>query len=146
MIDIESKVFDTVYNQLSIMYPSANISAGYDEKKAVYPNVSIHQTGSVPYRNANTDNCAENYTRVTFEVEVTSNKVGTARSECKKILNSADTVMQSMKFRRTYMSNAINIDRTIYRQYARYEVVVGKPVVINAGQENEKTVFQMYRR
>lgn len=146
MIDIESLVFDTVYNQLSVIYPSANISAGYDEKMAVYPNVAIREIGNIPYRSADTDDCAENFTRVTFEVEVTSNKIGTARSECKKILASADTAMQGMKFRRTYMSNMLNVDRTIYRQYARYEAIVGKPVVVNKGQQNEKTVYQMYRR
>ena len=146
MIDIESLVFDTVYNQLSTQYPSANISAGYDEKMAVFPNVVIRETSNVPYQPANTDNCAENYTRVTFEIEVTSNKVGTARSECRKILSSADAAMQGMKFRRTYMSNMLNVERTIYRQYARYEAIVGKPYVVNAGQQNEKTVYQMYRR
>ena len=146
MIDIENFVFDTVYNQLSVLYPEANISAGYDEKSAVYPNVAIRETGNVPYQLTNTDNCAENYTRVTFEVEVTSNKTGTARSECKKILMDADTIMQKMKFRRTYMSDSQIIDRTVWRRYARYEAIVGKPVTVNSGQQNEKTVYQMYRR
>lgn len=146
MIDIESLVFDTVYNQLSTQYPNANISVGYDEKLAVYPSVVIHEVGNVPYQKGNTDNCAENYTRVTIEAEVTSDKVDTALSECKAILNDVDTIMQGMKFRRTYKSELLNINRTTFRQYARYEAIVGKPVTVNAGQQDERTIYQMYRR
>lgn len=146
MIDIEDLVFDTVYNSLIQHYPSANITAGYDEKRAVYPAVVIREVGNVPYVDGNTDDCAENYTRVTYEIEVESNKQHTARSECKNILNVADGIMQSMKFRRIHKNRPINVDRTVYRQYARYEAIVGKPVVYDEGTANERTVFQMYRR
>ena len=141
MIDIESLVFDTVYNQLSVSHSGANITAGYDEKTAVYPNVVVREIGNVPYVSGNTDDCAENYSRVTYEVEVISNKAGSARSECRTILADADTIMQSMKFKRTYKSQAFNLDRSTFRQYARYEAIVGKPVTVD-----KNTVFQMYRR
>ena len=146
MIDIESLVFDTVYNQLIQQYPNANITAGYDEKLAVYPAVIVREVGNVPFQKGNTDDCAENYARVTFEVEVESNKKDSARSECKAILNAVDSIMQSMKFRRIHKNRPLNVDRTVYRQYARYEAIVGKPVVYDAGTDNERTVFQMYRR
>ena len=146
MIDIESFVFDTVYNQLIQQYPSANITAGYDEKRASYPTVIVREVGNVPYVNGNTDACAENYTRVTIEIEVESDKKDTARSECKNILNSVDDIMQGMKFRRIHKNRPLNVDRTVYRQYARYEAIVGKPIVYNAETENERTVYQMYRR
>ena len=146
MIDIESLVFDTVYNQLITLYPNANITAGYDEKKAVYPAVIVRETNNVPMTRYNTDDCAENYSRVTFEVEVESDKQNTARSECKAILNAVDGIMQGMKFRRIHKNRPLNVDRTVYRQYARYEVIVGKPVVYDAGTSSERTVFHMYRR
>lgn len=146
MIDIENLVFDTVYNQLSLLHPDANITAGYDEKRAVYPAVIVREVGNVPYQFGNTDDCSENYSRVTFEVEVESDKEGTARSICKEILNDVDDIMQSMKFRRIHKNRPLNVDRTVYRQYARYEVIVGKPVTYDAGTANERTVYQMYRR
>ena len=146
MIDIFDLVFDTLYSSLSTTYSSANITAGYDEKKASGLTIAIREIGNVPYVSGNTDDCAENYTRVTIEVEVDSDKENTARSECKKVLTDADTAMQNMKFRRTYMSRPMNIDRTAYRQYARYEAIVGKPIVLNPNTQQEKTVFQMYRR
>ena len=146
MIDIENLVFDTVYNQLHQSYPNANITAGYDEQNAIFPAVVVRETNNQPYRASATDECAENHSRVTFEVEVYSDKANTARSECKELLNAVDGIMQSMKFRRIHKNRPINIDRTVYRQYARYEVIVGKPVTYNAGQQNERTVYQMYRR
>lgn len=146
MIDIENLVFDTVYNQLIQAYPNVNITAGYDEQNAIFPTVLIRETNNQPYRASATDDCSENHTRVTFEVEVFSDKENTARSECKELLNAVDDIMQSMKFRRIHKNRPINIDRTVYRQYARYEVIVGKPITYNVGQQNEKTVFHMYRR
>ena len=141
MIDIENLVFNTVFDQLSALYPSANITTGYDEKEATYPTVIVRETNNVPVQSMNTDDCAENYTRLTYEVEVVSNREHIARSECKEILEAADTIMQSMKFRRIHKNRPVNVDRTVYRQYARYEVIVGKPY-----ERNGNMVFQMYRR
>ena len=141
MIDIENLVFNTVFDQLSVLYPSANITIGYDEQESTYPTVIVRETNNVPLQSMNTDDCAENYTRLTYEVEVVSNRENTARSECKEILEAADTIMQSMKFRRIHKNRPVNTDRTVYRQYARYEVIVGKPY-----EENGNTVFPMYRR
>lgn len=141
MIDIENLVFNTVFDQLSALYPSANITTGYDEKEATYPTVIVRETNNVPVQSMNTDDCAENYTRLTYEIEVVSNLEHTARSECKEILEAADTIMQSMKFRRIHKNRPVNTDRTVYRQYARYEVIVGKPY-----ERNGNMVFQMYRR
>lgn len=149
MIDIENLVFDTVYNGLHTSYPNANITAGFDEQNAVFPSVVVRQTNNQPYREANTDDCAENYTRVTFEIEVFSDKENTGRSECKEMLMAADGIMQSMKFRRVHLNRPLNIDRTLWRQYARYEVIAGKPVTTVTGTGDEQvttTTFHMYRR
>ena len=146
MIDIENLVFDTVYSALITQFPDINITAGYDEQNAIFPTVIIRETNNQPYRNSATDECSENHARLTYEVEVISDKEGTARSECKQLLNAVDDIMQTMKFRRIHKNRPINIDRTVWRQYARYEVIVGKPVTYDAGTANERTVYQMYRR
>ena len=141
MIDIKNFVFDTVYNQLSTQFPNANITAGYDEQNAIFPTVIIRETNNQPYRASATDDCSENHTRVTFEIEVESDKDATGRSECETILSAVDGIMQGMKFRRVHKNRPINIDRTVWRQYARYEVIVGKPIEVGGN-----TVYQMYRR
>ena len=149
MIDIENLVFDTVYSQLHQTYPNANITAGYDEQNAIFPAVVVRETNNQPYRDSATDACSENHARVTFEIEVYSDKENTARSECKELLNAVDGIMQGMKFRRIHKNRPINIDRTVYRQYARYEVIVAKGITTVTGTGDEEvstTTFQMYRR
>ena len=149
MIDIENLVFDKVYNALSVLHPEANISAGYDEHIAIFPSVVVRQTNNQPYRDSATDECSENHARITFEIEVYSDKKDTGRSECKAILNDADEIMQSMKFRRIHLNRPLNVDRTLWRQYARYEVICDKGTQVTRivdGKEVTDTVYHMYRR
>lgn len=149
MIDIENLVFDIVYNGLHTSYPNINITAGYDEQNAIFPCVVVRQTNNQPYREMNTDDCAENYSRVTFEIEVYSSKENTGRSECKELITAADNIMQSMKFRRIHLNRPINVDRTLWRQYARYEVICDKGTQVTRivdGKEVTDTVYHMYRR
>ena len=149
MIDIENLVFDTFFNQLSLIHQDANITAGYDEKTATFPPVIVRQTNNQPYRASATDDCSENHSRITFEIEVISDKQDTGRSECHEILADADEIMQSMKFRRVHLNRPLNIDRTLWRQYARYEVIAAKGrevTTIVDGKPVTNTVFDMYRR
>lgn len=141
MIDIESAVFDTVYNAVHASFPSARIDAGYIERSAVFPAVTVVETNSVPVSSTNTDNCAENFTRLSYEVNIYSDKQDTAKSEARSIAKVADTAMQSMKFRRTMMHQLPNQDRTIFRLYMRYEVIVG----IKTDMEGNN-VYQFYRK
>ena len=149
MIDIESLVFDTVFNGMRNVYSSLNITSGYVEENAVFPCVVVHEIGNEPYQRTDTDDCAENYTRVTYQIDVYSDKANTARSECKKLLALADSIMQNMKFRRQRMNEPVNTSRTIYHQYARYTAIVQAGIsttVTNNGTETTTTTFQMYRR
>ena len=143
MIDIESKIVDTIYNAVKAnnAYPNADITTGFDEKVAVFPCVVITETNNQPFRNANTDDCAENYTRLTYEVSVYTDNKDKAKTEGKKILAIVDSALQGLKFRRVHLNKPLNIARTIFRQYGRWEVIVGKPITVG-----NKTIYQMYRR
>lgn len=143
MIDIESKIVDTIYNAVKAnnAYPNADVTTGFDEKTAVFPCVVVQETNNSPYRRANTDDCAENYTRLTYDVSVYTDNANSAKTEGKKILGIVDNAMQSLKFRRIHKNKPLNIGRTIFRQYGRWEVIVGKPVI-----NGEKVIYQMYRR
>ena len=98
MIDIESMVFDTVYNAVIALYPKARIDAGYVEKSAVFPAVSVVETNNVPVRSTNTDDNSENFTRLYYEVNIYSDKKDTARSEARAIAKVVDEAMKGMKF------------------------------------------------
>ena len=149
MIDIENLVFDTVYNGITAVYPNMNVCKGFIEENATFPCIAIRETNNVPVQRTNTDDCAENYSALTYQVEVYSDKQGTAQSECRKLLKLVDEIMQTMKFRRTHMNEPLNIKRSIFRQYARYTVIVDKGTTTVTGTGNEQvttTTFHMYRR
>ena len=141
MIDIESAVFDTVYDAVIAEFPGARVDAGYVEKSATFPAVSVIETNSVPIRSTNTDDNAENYTRLYYEVNIYSDKQDTAKSEARAIAKVVDDAMQGMKFDRTMMHQLPNQDRTIFRLYMRYEVVVGIKTDLSGNE-----VYQFYRR
>ena len=151
MIDIESKIFDTIFNAVTAnnAYPNADVTTGFDEKTAVFPCVVVEETNNSPYRRMNTDDCAENYTRLTYEVSVYTDNVNSAKTTGKEILKIVDTALQGLKFRRIHKNKPLNIARTIFRQYGRWEVIVGKPITrtdIVDGKQVETTTYQMYRR
>jgi hypothetical protein len=111
--------------------------------------VVVEEVDNYPVRRTDTDDCAENYTRLVYEVSVYTNDKDKAKTEGKKILSIVDTALQGLKFRRLRKNKPLNITRTIFRQYGRWEVVVGKPIIITDivyGKPVETTVYQMYRR
>ena len=143
MIDIESKIVDTIYNAVKAnnAYPNADVTTGFDEKTATFPCVVVYETNNAPYRRANTDDCAENYSRLTYEVSIYTDNANSAKTEGKKIFEIVDTALQGLKFRRIHKNRPLNINRTVFRQYGRWEVIVGKPITVG-----NNTVYQMYRR
>jgi len=143
MIDIESKVFDTIFNAVRAnnAYPNADVTTGFDEKNAVFPCVVVEETGNSPYRSANTDDCAENYTRLTYDVSVYTNDYDTAKTIGKNILKIVDDALQGLKFRRVHRNKPLNIARTLFRQYGRWEVIVSKPETVG-----KKQIYHLYRR
>ena len=149
MIDVENLVFDTVFNGVRTVHSGMEVSKGFNEETAKLPCVIVREVNNVPVQRMNTDDCAENYSRLTYQVDVYSDKQGEQRSECRNLLNLVDGLMQGMKFYRTYMSEALNIKRSIFRQYARYTVIVGKGVTtttVNGNEQVTTTTFQLYRR
>ena len=141
MIDIESKIIDTIFNAVKAEYPDADVTTGYDETTAIFPCVEIEEINNSPVTKYNTDDCAENYTRLTYEVSVYTNNQGDAKTIGKDILNIVDTALQSLKFRRIRKNEPLNINRTIFRQYGRWDVIVSKPETVG-----DDTVYQFYRR
>lgn len=142
MIDIGAKVFDTVYNAVHAAFPEARIDSGYVETAAKFPAVMVQEMNNVPVRSTNTDDSSENYTRITYEVDIHSDRMGDAMSEAKAIADVADGAMKSLKFYRTATRMLPNQDRTIYRMYMRYEVIVRE--IRDA--EGTLTGYQFYRR
>lgn len=142
MIDILSKVVDTVYNAVIAEYPNINVTTGYDPKNATFPCVVVEEIDNVPFRNTITDDCVENHSRLTYEVNVYTNSQDSAKTDGRKIIETVDAALaEELKFRRLRFNKPLNIGRTIFRQYIRSEVIVSKPET-----DGDNVVYRFYRR
>ena len=146
MIDCQNLMFNTIADGVATVRPDVVVTDMYNEKNAVFPVITVEQKNSIPLRKTNTLESAENYTTITFQITVYSDKQGTAKSECLDLLKLADGIIQQQGFRRTHLSEPFNISRTIFRRYARYEGIVREPYTVNENTDNEKTIFEVYRR
>ncbi|MBQ1575088.1 MAG: hypothetical protein IIZ78_28495 [Clostridiales bacterium] len=146
MIDIQHLMFDTIASGVATSRPDVCVTDVFDEGTASFPCITVEQKNNIPYRRMNTAASAENYATITFQVTAYSDKQDTAKSECLTLLNLVDGIIQEKGFRRTYLSEAFNISRTIFRRYARYEAIVRQPYVVDPDTANEKTVYEVYRR
>lgn len=143
MIDIEPKIVDTIYNAVKAQnaYPDADVTTGFDLQTATFPCVVVSEIDNAPVRKTDTDDCAENYTRLIYEVSVYTDNANKAKTEGREILGIVDSALQGLKFRRMRTNQPLSISRTIFRQYGRWEVIVGKPITVG-----NNTVYQFYRR
>lgn len=141
MINITSKVFDTVYNAVHLADKTADVIDVAPERFAKFPAVVVRESNNIPMRNMNTDDNSENYTRISYEVNVYTDNQTAAKAKADMIFEAVDQAMKSLKFYRSMTRRLPNQDRTIYRMYGRYEVIVQAPQEINGA-----TVYQMYRR
>lgn len=141
MIDIESKIFDTIFSAVKADFPDADITTGFDPVTAIFPCVVVEETNNAPYNRTSTDDCDENHSILSYEVSVYTDNANNAKTTGKQILGIVDTALQGLKFRRIRKNKPLNIARTIFRQYGRWEVIVSKPRI-----EGEDTIYQFYRR
>lgn len=140
MIDIFNMVFDKVFDAVKAVDDSADIMDVPADMFAKYPAVTVRETNNVPLKRMNTDDCAENYSRLSYEIRIYCNDLKGAKSHAKEIFQAVDAKMQEMKFYRTMKRELPNQDRTVFVIYGRWEVVVGQPQEIDGN-----TVYQMYR-
>ena len=103
MIDIQNMIVDAIFNAVKAenAYPNADVTTGFDMKTAVFPCVVIEEVNNAPLRSTDTDDCAENHTRLVYEVSVYTNDISKAKTEGRNILKIVDDTLQGLKFRRT---------------------------------------------
>jgi hypothetical protein len=139
MIDVENIVYTNVSDAIRNAFPNCECSGTYAATPPSFPFASIVEEDNYVYRESQDENI-ENDVRVMYAINVYSNKLGTNKSEAKKILAVADEAFGKLNFTRTMRSQIPNEDRTIYRLIARYEGVVHKGIT-----EDGTTTFYVYR-
>lgn len=124
MVDIEGAVFTSLANALRAAFPDISVAGEYMDAPARFPFVSIVEADNyldTRYLDtAERERCA----RLMYEVNVYSNKEGTKKSECRRLLGFIDELMYGMNFTRISMNPVPNLENArIYRLNARYEAV-----------------------
>lgn len=141
MIDIFPKVFSDVYTAVTTVNANANVLDVTPERLAEYPAVILRETNNVPIERTNTVESSENYTRITVELDVRSNKVNGAEAEARALFEAAEGALKNLFFRRVWGRKLPAQDRTIYRMYGSYEVICRAPF-----ESGDNTIYQLYRR
>ena len=142
MIDIENRVFTTVSEAVEAEFPGIAIEGDYPETFAVFPAMSINEIGNLPLWDTMDEQLHEHHALVNYEINVYCNDQFDRKGTCKAILKAADAAMHGMKFVRTTGPRRLpNVDRSIYRMYARYSAVVSE----GEEMENGTILHRMYR-
>lgn len=124
MIDIEATLFTEIATALRKEFTGIYVTGEYVNAPAKFPFVSIVEADNYTDSRFLDTADQERYARLMYEVNVYSNKEGTKKSECRKILNFIDKMLYGMDFTRISMNPVPNLeDAKIYRLNARYEVV-----------------------
>lgn len=141
MIDVEHIVFSKVYSAIHTEYPNAQITSEPVEKLAVFPAIVIEEIDNRTYKKSLDEAGNEHHATLTYEINVYSNKQNGNKLEAKDIMQIADTVMQSLYATREVTTAIPMVDRTIYRLYARYKVIVDE-----GETTGDDTTYYCYRK
>ena len=121
MIDMENEVFNAVATALRASYSGITVSGEYAEEFARFPAVTLVEADNRVVPSMRTCENMENAVTVMYELNVYSNKAKEKKAEAKAIADTADGVLASLGFLRTFRQQVPNLrDATIYRVTCRY--------------------------
>lgn len=145
MIDVENKVFDTVYNAVILEDPNATVISDTVEEFAKFPVVTLNEIDNSTFLKTLTRQNEEQHAKVTYEVNVYCDNQTGHKAKCKQLFDAVDNALLGMKFTRTLVTRLPNVDRTIYRMYGRYYAIVSKAEVSEDGEGNTVNTHYLYR-
>lgn len=124
MVDIESAVFTEIATALRTAYPGVTVAGEYINAPSKLPFVSIVEADNYADSRYLDSGDSERLARLMYEVNVYSNREGTKKAECRKLLKYIDAMLYQLNFTRISMNPVPNLeDTSIYRLNARYEGV-----------------------
>lgn len=122
MIDIESKVYTPIAQELRKQFPGISVSSVYVNTPPAFPHASIVEMDN--YGIQYDTSPEERYAVLMYQIDVYSVSQSTKKAECKAILQVIDKMMYGMNFSRTSLTPVPNMENaSIYRLTARYRAV-----------------------
>ena len=118
MIDVESKIITLVKQEIG---DEAEIGSTYTNMPSSFPYISVIEQDN--YLIEEDDGDSEKYAVLMYEVTVYTDNSKGAKTKARKLLNKVDKLMYRLNFTRTSLTPAPNMDSSVFRIVARYEVV-----------------------
>lgn len=131
MIDFQNEIFTTVATAIRSEHDGVTVTGEYTRSPSKFPTVTLDEIENVTVDELVDSSDEEQYSGLSYRLQVFSNKTGGKKSEAREIFATADNVMLGLGFRRiTYSVTPEIYDSTVYSIMATYEAIVDANGVI----------------
>lgn len=125
MIDYLNEIFTAVAIPLREAHKGITVTGEYTRMPSSFPAATLDEIENVTVESLEDSSVAENFSGLSYRLQVFSNKQSGKKAEARAIFATADKVMLGLGFRRiTYTTTPEIYDSTIYSITATYEAVV----------------------
>ena len=131
MNDFLNEIFTLVAKELRSVYPGIFVTGEYTRQPSKFPTVTLDEIENVAAENLLDSSRQENFSALSYRLQVFSNKESGKKAEARKIFATADQEMRQLGFRRiSYTTTPEIYESTIYSITATYEAIVGSDGVM----------------
>ncbi len=131
MNDFLNEIFTLVAKELRSVYPGIFVTGEYTRQPSKFPTVTLDEIENVAAENLLDSSRQENFSALSYRLQVFSNKESGKKAEARKIFSAADQEMRQLGFRRiSYTTTPEIYESTIYSITAIYEAIVGSNGVV----------------
>jgi hypothetical protein len=125
MLDFLNEIFTAVATAVRTAHSGVTVTGEYTRKPSKLPAVTLDETENVAVAELEDSSQEENFSALTYRMQVFSNKTSGKKAEARAIFATADQVMRNLGFRRvTYTTTPEIYESTIYSITATYEAVI----------------------
>lgn len=126
MNDFLNEIFTIVAKKLRSVHAGIFVTGEYTRQPSKFPAVTLDEIENVAALETLDSSRQENYSALSYRLQVFSNKESGKKAEARKIFATADQEMRQLGFRRiSYTTTPEIYESTIYSITATYEAIVG---------------------
>lgn len=124
MIDHLNEIFTTAAMMLREKHPGITVTGEYTRMPSKFPAATLDEIENITVDRLEDSSDAENFSSLTYRLQVFSNKQSGKKAEARAVFATADGVMRGLGFRRiTYTTTPEIYESTIYSITATYEAI-----------------------
>ena len=126
MNDFLNEIFTLVAKELRNVHNGIFVTGEYTRQPSKFPAVTLDEIENVAALETLDSSRQENYSALSYRLQVFSNKENGKKAEARRIFATADQEMRQLGFRRvSYTTTPEIYESTIYSITATYEAIVG---------------------